>query len=57
MANEKKDTKQKFVANWRIDGLLKDSVEPGKVVELVPEDAAALVECGALSPADAEAKG
>jgi len=50
MADEKKESKTKFKANWELHGLRKEPVEIGQVVELTAKEAAPFVECGVLSP-------
>ena len=44
--------KEKFVANWRLEGIGKEPIEAGKVVELTADDATEFVACGVLSPVD-----
>lgn len=44
--------KEKYIANWRLEGVLKEPIQPGQVVELVPEEAAPFVEGGVLSPVE-----
>lgn len=44
--------KKKYVANWRLEGVLKDPIQPGQMVELDPEEAAAFVAGGVLSPVE-----
>lgn len=43
--------KKKYRANWRIEGLTKNPIEPEQIVELVEDDALYFVELGVLSPA------
>lgn len=44
-----------YKANWEIQGLKGMVLAPGATVKLEAEEAQQLVDCGALSPCDAEA--
>lgn len=42
--------KDKFRANWNIEGATKKPLKQGDIAEFEAEEAKPLVECGALSP-------
>lgn len=47
----------KFVANWLIQGHRGKDIVGGSTVSMSEDDAAPLLQCGALSPADRKSDG
>lgn len=54
MTAAKKKGAPKFRVNWRLEGLTKEPLEAGAVVELTEEKAAPFIECGVLSSDEPE---